>query len=164
MSLCRPKPMNLKKTYSLYDDLYKKMGKPKWLNKKIYKEIIETINESIAMRMLNGETVQLPRSMGAVETRKYKRRLKIENGRIIGQNSDINWYETLKWWKEEPDARERGDKIYFEHPWKYRLIYNKDGLFYHNRLNTGFKFMLYIREELAKRIRNGETDSIIGKT
>jgi len=163
MKLKRPAPFNVKWQVALWRDVRQDMNNPKWLTLKVYQTITEAMINDIKERLFSGEIVELGQVLGAFEIRKYKRKLRIKDGKLIGAPSDINWIDTWKWWREDPEARKRGDKLYYEQPWKFRMMYVKDGrLTFKNKIYTGFKFGRRVREDFVRRVKEGKVDAVIG--
>ena len=162
MKLNRPKPINVKRTTVIYNEVKKLMDNPKWLTKDVFNTITETLNRWYATEMLDGAMPKLPHGLGHIEVRKYKRKLKIVDGKLKGAPSDVDWHKTFDYWNSDPEAKANHELIYFEQPWKYRLIYVKEYTAYKNRLKTGFKFATWVRRDLVRRINYNQADAVIG--
>lgn len=81
------------------------------LPKQQYLEITEGFMKFIADKIVEGEEVNLPLSMGTIMITGRKQQIKTgENGEIRGLAPD--WKSTLALWKKDEDAKEKKKMIY----------------------------------------------------
>lgn len=115
-------------------DAYKlyKQENPKGKNMHIFITIAEDFNKFIFEKLLEGHEVALPYRCGKMYFlgKKVKPTLD-EKGNIKGLAP--NWKETLKLWKDNPEAKQNGEAIYFfnEHTngLRYRLHWTKKNVY-----------------------------------
>lgn len=125
--------------YYRYYNKIKLKDKKYVLTEKQFDTIINNIDNLIARKILEGDTIYLPMSMGMMVIRKFPTYVKLENGKLR-TNYIIDWYNTLKLWYEDSESKEKKVLVRKETREKLRVCYIKACAFYKNREFFEFKF------------------------
>jgi hypothetical protein len=83
---------------------------PVEIDRKEYTSIVEGFMKFISNKLLNGDSVTLPASMGSLSIIGRKQKISNVDGKIKGLAP--NWKETLKLWKENSEAKLKKTIIY----------------------------------------------------
>lgn len=123
-----------------------------------YIAINEEFMEFIVNRLLDGHMIKLPEGLGTLEFvgKKIKPVLD-ENGNIKGLSP--NWGATNKYWKENPQAKERKEVIYHfnEHTngVRYKMYWSKKHVFIQNKDFYSFVLSRENKHKFNNAILNG---------
>ena len=157
-------PFKVTDSFGVYD-CYKLMRKNHWydigrpvLEKEFY-AIVRGINDLLAENITNGETVVLPKRMGRLELRKFKRGVTMKNGKLK-ITYPINWLETQKLWYNDEEAMKEKVLIRFEEPYVYHVKYCTQDAVYENKIFYQFDLNTFIKRALKKKIKSGKTDTL----
>lgn len=88
----------------------------------VWKDITkELINEMV----INNYEWKFPCGLGSLGIKKYKKKLRIKDGKLNTKNLQIDFKETELLWKEDSDARDKKIKIYYnnKHTDGYKVVY-----------------------------------------
>lgn len=80
------------------------------VDKKEYLKITEGFMKFISDKLLNGDEIVLPSSMGKINIIGKKQKIRIEDGIIKGLAP--NWKETLKLWESNPEAKAKKQRVF----------------------------------------------------
>lgn len=129
-----------------------------------------TINEEfmgfLMDRLLSGQMVKLPEGLGTLEFvgKKIKPNLD-ENGNIKGLSP--NWAATNKFWKDNPEAKERKEVIFHfnEHSngIRYKMYWSKKHVFIQNKDFYSFILSRENKRKFNSAILNG-TEFLVDTT
>lgn len=142
------------------------LKKNKWLNlgqpitEREFGLIVKSINKFLAEQLLSGHDIILPCRMGRIEIRKYKARIKCENGKII-TNLPINWKRTLQLWHDDDEAYNNKIIVRQEAKEIFRIIYNRQSANYNNKSFYQFSATRDVRKTLSKKIKDNKIDAFL---
>lgn len=140
--------------------------KNKWLNigqpltEREFGAIVKAINRLYVKRLLEGHDIMLPCRMGKIELRKYKARIKYEDGKVV-TNLPIDWKRTLQLWNEDDESRSNKTLIRRETKEVFRIIYNRQSANYNNKTFYQFSASRAVRQALSEKIKNNEIDTFL---
>jgi hypothetical protein len=80
------------------------------ISKREYLDITEGFMKFISDKIIEGERVNLPSSMGIIEVRGRKQEITIDGDMIKGLAP--NWKETLKLWEKDEEAKKKKTRIF----------------------------------------------------
>ncbi|HEX8586048.1 MAG TPA: hypothetical protein VF680_16765 [Allosphingosinicella sp.] len=128
-----------------------------------FNKVISEFNKAIVDAIINdGLEYTPPKLQMTFCIRKYKKLIKIENGKLVN-NNPIDWKTTKQLWDDDADAAERKILIKFlnNHTSKYifRIKVLKTGYFYKNKKFYKFKACRSFQRRLAKRILDPNQDN-----
>ena len=98
--------------------------------------------------------------MGKIELRKYKARIKYEDGKVV-TNLPIDWKRTLQLWNEDDESRSNKTLIRRETKEVFRIIYNRQSANYNNKTFYQFSASRAVRQALSEKIKNNEIDAFL---
>lgn len=139
-------------------DIYRRVKKNIKITPALFGKIIKTVNSLLAERIVNGLEVNLPSQMGKIELRKFKTKVKIEDGKII-TNKPINWKETLKLWEEDEESKINKTLVRHDTDFVYRTVYRVDTANYTNKNFYKFSLSRNNKRRITKNIAKGTVDA-----
>lgn len=103
--------------------------------------------------------------IGNIFVKKYKPKIKFKpNGDLDIRKSHIrvDWGNTLKLWKSDPEAKEEKRKVYHlnkhSHGYLYKFVWDKKGKLFKNKIVYRFKPVRKLDRELKDILKSGRTD------
>lgn len=138
--------------------LYYKVRKVLKIDEKTFNSIIKTVNGLLADRLTNGMEVNLPCKMGRLELRKFKTKVKFEEGKLI-TNKPIDWKETLKLWKEDEEAKEKKILVRHDTDFVFRTKYDIAKADYTNKGFYKFSLSRNNKRKIRDNINKGTVDA-----
>lgn len=144
-----PRKHKIKDSYGAADyfQYYKKNGGK--IDISTYRKVLRAINKEIQKEITNGNSVSLPKSMGALTLLKVKDNIRYKDNKLI-VHLPINWQATNKLWYEDAEAREKKLLVRTESRVFYKVIYLKKNAIY---INSSF-FRFRPTRELKILIKN----------
>lgn len=154
----------IRSSWGVYD-AYKDIRKEKWFNigrpvkEKEFYAIIRSMNNILADKIANGETIVFPARMGKIELRKMEKGATIVNGKLR-VTYPVNWEETIRLWFEDEEARKNKTLLRDENKYVYRTKYGKYNATYENKIFYQFVLNKKIKKALKENINKGIIDSL----
>lgn len=147
------KTENLRSSYKFYKD-----NNPNPVDVKIYLKIVLGYIKFIMQKVYSGQDVQLSggNSLGSIGVRGNKVVPTLnEKGDIVGLAPD--WKKTIALWNENPEAKERKEKVYCfnEHTngIRYRLVWHKARMILPNKSLYMLTFSRDNKRELVRLLK-----------
>lgn len=137
------------------------IGRP--LKQHEFYSVIRSINNLLSKEIANGSVVTFPHKMGRLELQKYYVKVWIDDKGKLHNTYPVNWYDTLKLWYEDEEARIKKILVRNEYPWIYHVKYRKKRATYENKQFYQFCLNTFIKRELRKNIKQGKVDTMYGK-
>jgi len=107
----------------------------------------------------------IPTSVGDIYVKKYKPKIKFKpNGDLDIRKSHIrvDWGNTLKLWKSDPEAKAEKRKVYHlnkhSHGYLYKFVWDKKDKPFKNKIVYRFKPVRKLDRELKDILKSGRTD------
>jgi hypothetical protein len=132
----------------------------KSISEKNFREIINTLNQSLQDRLLKGFEVRLPERMGSIEVRKYKTNIRFENGRLV-TNLSVDWDKTLRLWYEDEEAYAKKTLIRCETKERFVFVYSKRKAKYKNKVFYEFTPTRSMRLKLKEKINKQGFEALL---
>lgn len=154
----------IRNSWGVYD-AFKYIRKNKWFNigrplkENEFYGIIRTVNNMLAHEIGEGRTVKFPYQMGCLEIRKYNRGPFFKDG-VLRVSYPVNWYETIKLWYEDSEARKNKTLLRNESKLVYTVRYNKFSADFENKIFYGFVVNRNIKKALKKNIEKGLIETL----
>lgn len=130
---------------------------------KKFNRVVSEFNKMIVNAIINdGLEYTPPKLQLTFCIRKYKKTIKIENGKLINTNP-IDWKTTLQLWKDDQEAADK--KLLIRHlnnhtsKYIFRIKILKVGNYYLNKKLYKFKACRGFQRQLAKRILDPNKDN-----
>lgn len=94
-----------------YESVYGKLP----IEKSVYKSFLKDFNEAVITNMiLEGKMYSMPCKLGVLElSYRFPSTVINDDMKIVRTNAPVNWSETLKLWKTDPQLRIDRKMIYF---------------------------------------------------
>lgn len=143
----------------IYSD-FKKKNKGFPIDRDTYKKIVDKYLQHFTDLVISGKAVRIPGKMGSLTVvgKKVKPRIDKETGEIVGLSPD--WAKTLKLWNEKPEARKKGEKIYFlnEHSdyIRYKFLWSKRNIYCEHKNYYSLQMCWAAKRTLASEIKKGK--------
>ena len=142
-------------------DAYRWCIKNKLIGKHVkesdFRVIINTINEKICDKVVEGHKVTLPAFMGSIFL------LKRENDNIFNNKDKctmpVDWLSTMELWYDDEDAREKKMIVRYEPKEVFKVMYTKGK--YKNVTYFRFYPMRAMKLKLKKAIQENKTDALL---
>lgn len=136
------------------------------VSKTEYNSIISEFNTEIK-RLIIDESYdyKLPVNMGIIGLRKYKPKIKIEDGKITTNKLPINPRATRALWDENPEAKEK--KIYIRYTNKhtdgyvFTVKHFRSSARFKNKTIYKFEFLRPFCREVSERAKENSIDAFI---
>lgn len=145
-------------------DIYRYCRKKKLIDgnitEKDFRKIINALNLTLQDTLFEKRCVKFPERMGAVEIKKFKGKVKIEDNKII-TNYPINWKKTLQLWYTDKEAESKKTLIREEAQDIYKFIYNKSNAVYKNKTFYKFTPTRYLKLKLKEIINTQGYDAFL---
>ena len=151
-------------SWGIYDS-FKHIRKNGWYNigrplkEHEFYTVIRSINNYLAKELTMGNTVQFPYKLGKLELRKSHRGVSFVDNKLK-VTYPVDWYETLKLWYKDSEARENKTLIRHENNWVYRVKYNKWNATFNNKIFYEFCLNRFIKRALTKNIKDKKIDAL----
>lgn len=91
----------------------------------VFRKVIDEFNSYLVDRIIKGERVYLPYSIGYLEIQKRKQHFVFdEKGKVRKKTMMIDWKRTCDFWRKYPEKMSQGKVIYHtnEHSGEYRFF------------------------------------------
>ena len=162
-----------KRVHTLFTDYsnqdYYKFYKNKYKNTvdiSTFRKVIKDLNTAIRYEIVNNNyDYKLPKRLGIITVRKFKKKIKIESGKRPGYNLAPDWKATKKLWEEDEEARK--NKILIRHENKhskgytFHIRYSKRIANFKNKSLYRFKPTRTMQRELANNIKENNLDAFL---
>lgn len=142
-------------------DAWKWVRKNKWkalggkpCEQSMYEEIIRTMNQILAEKLLEGHEVVLPYQMGSLHISSSKPRVRVVNGKIE-TTYRTDWKKTLRLLYEDRDARDSHQRVRRVNNRVYILKYSKRGAVYKYRKSYSFRPNRSMMRRIGKLTESG---------
>ena len=132
----------------------------KHISERDFRIIINTINEAIADKVVEGCKVKLPASMGNLFLMKEERGSEFRDGKLV-ITMPVDWISTMKLWYEDEDAKEKKTLVRHESREVYRVMYDSGSALYKNKTYFRFTPVRAMKLKLKKAIQNNKTDALL---
>lgn len=146
-------------------DAYKAIRKQGWMDigrcitEKQFYAIIRRLNEEIALQILQGRTVNLPKRLGQIEVSKMENITEMKDGKLRIRRP-IDWNGTLRLWEEDAEAKKQKVLVRFNSKYTYKFRYSKFKATYDNKVFYCFTPMRELKLRLKEKINNKELDTL----
>lgn len=128
----------------------------------IIKEYNSYIRDNISKK---GQSYKMPEQMGIVELRKKKTEIKIREDGTIQNSLPVNWKETNKLWRDNPEALEKRIKIKFVNKhsdgYTFKLCYLRSKANYKNKTIYRLRFNRQMKRQLSQSIFDNKIDAFV---
>jgi len=147
---------NIRSSYRYYKLHYEKP-----IHRDIYIKIVVGFMAFIVKKVAEGFFVRLSGgdSLGTIGVRGKKARAWIDKETDEVKGAKVNWYLTTKLWKENPEAKAEGRKIYYlnEHTngIRYKLVWLKEDMKLANKNLYTFRPCHSFSQAIYKEIMKG---------
>ena len=131
----------------------------KVLNEIQFGQVIEVVNSLLRDKLLSGDTIKFPKSMGKLELRKWGTNVRLENNKVK-TNRPIDWDATLKLWYEDKEAEQQKILIRREVKDVYSVAYIKTRADYKNRVFVKWTTARPLKRLIKDRIINQGLDAL----
>lgn len=123
-----------------------------------FSRIIQAMNLHLIDKFYKGHDIKLPYRLGSIELRKYIARVEFSKGEIQ-TNLPVNWKATKELWAEDEESRINKTLVRYEEDFIYKILYNKKGAVYKNKLFYMMVFARAFKRGLKPRIKEEGLDS-----
>lgn len=145
-------------------DAYVYIRKNKWLNigrrvsVKEFHKVLNAVHNYYVKKLLEGNSITLPLRMGTIEIKKFKPKVQFEEGKLV-TNLPVDWQATLKYWHDDPKAKEDKKLIRINTDEVFKIFYNKSNSNYYNRSFYDITFNRTLKLKLKKEIKDNNFDT-----
>lgn len=127
------------------------------LSRKVYCDILSSLNYAVTQDVLNNVEFNMPARMGSLSIRKDKRDIKIVDGKVIN-NAPVDWQKTLKLWSIDEEAKQ--NKLLIKHSnmqtngFVFRIFYRKWSANYKNKFLYKFSAARPFKRTITEKIND----------
>lgn len=155
----------IKDSYGVLDyyNHYKK-NKKKHIDKPTFLKIIRKINILLGEELLENDMINFPKRMGRVYILRKNPAFNIVDGHLR-TNVKVNWFETLKLWHEDEEAKKNKTTIKYEPKYIFKIIYNTFYKFcsYKNKSCFDFNLNRTLLLRMYKKADKGELQGVTNR-
>lgn len=137
-----PRDIQYYDTRDIFRGLWGTVFKGKKVKEREFLDVVLNINQKIADAILEGKEIILPLGVGRIFPVKMDTIVK-KGDRYINRKT-INWPETKRY----------GFYVRNDVDYRFKLVYNKKGIYFRNKRYINFSPIRSLREEFLKRAEN----------
>lgn len=160
------KPYKLTHCYGARD-AWKWVRRNKWAalngnkcSETLYGDIISTINQKLAEKLLEGHRIDFPYNMGTLELTATEPDVYLKDGKMTNTYR-IDWKKTLNYWYEDSKAREERKHIKRIQKYIYHIHYSKAKASYRNQKYYDLRLNRSLIRALGAKIDNEKLNALI---
>lgn len=146
-------------------DAWKWVRKNKWkalkdkpCEQSLYGQVINTVNQYLIERLLEGHRLEFPYKMGTLNVIHTASRVYMKDGKAVA-NYKTNWKATLKSWYEDPELKNGHIRIRHIANKIYYIRYSKAGASFANRSMYLFRANRSLLKRLGAALVKGNVVS-----